>query len=249
MDFQQAQSQLFKNDHIAKQAVKNPNKVADILVVASFGELLPKEYLSNFDLCVNVHPSALPKWRGANPLQSAILAGDSSAKVTIQSIAEKFDHGKILTQSEEVPISRKVCKTVGQFYSLKLQNTFTLGLELGQLGGEKVLDIIDNYNDLTFTEQVGKVTYTKKVSHKALLDIEQSAETILRQYCSGKLPHRMPFFNKSLFPINLQAGAIIQFKLLVQCFCWILKIQTDFYHDLDSPNIGLKGFQTKTFSA
>ena len=89
---------------------KNPDKVADILVVASFGELLPKEYLSNFDLCVNVHPSALPKWRGANPLQSAILAGDSSAKVTIQTIAEKFDHGQILGQSEEVPISRKVCK-------------------------------------------------------------------------------------------------------------------------------------------
>ena len=77
--------------------------------MASFGELLPKDYLSNFGLCVNVHPSALPKWRGANPLQSAILAGDSSAKVTIQTIADKFDHGQILRQSDEIPILRKVC--------------------------------------------------------------------------------------------------------------------------------------------
>ena len=82
-------------------------KVADILVVASFGELLPKSYLDNFDLCVNIHPSALPKWRGANPIQSAILANEKSTRVTLQTIAEKFDHGKIIAQSEDVPIANK----------------------------------------------------------------------------------------------------------------------------------------------
>ena len=82
-------------------------KVADILVVASFGELLPKSYLDNFNLCVNVHPSALPKWRGANPIQSAILANEESTKVTLQTIAEKFDHGKIIAQSGSVPIANK----------------------------------------------------------------------------------------------------------------------------------------------
>ena len=70
-----------------------------------------------------------------------------------------------------------------------------------------MLDIIDNYDSLTFTDQIGEVTHTKKVSHKGILDIEQNAETILRQYRSGKLPHKMPFFRKSVYPINLQAGA------------------------------------------
>ena len=81
-------------------------------MVASFGELLPKSYLDNFDLCVNVHPSALPKWRGANPIQSALLAGEETARVTIQTIAPKFDHGKIVYQSDEISILNKV---VGQY--------------------------------------------------------------------------------------------------------------------------------------
>ena len=90
---------------------KNPlTKVADILVVASFGELLPKSYLDNFDLCVNVHPSSLPKWRGANPIQSAILANEKSTKVTLQTIADKFDHGKIIAQSEDILIANKASR-------------------------------------------------------------------------------------------------------------------------------------------
>ena len=78
-------------------------------MVASFGKLLPKSYLDNFGLCVNVHPSALPKWRGANPIQSALLSSeDETAKVSIQTIATKFDRGTIIHQSDEVSILNKV---------------------------------------------------------------------------------------------------------------------------------------------
>merc|ERR1711892_1469402 len=52
----------------------HPTNVADILVVASFGKLLPKSYLDNFGLCVNVHPSALPKCRFRQLRRSLTMA-------------------------------------------------------------------------------------------------------------------------------------------------------------------------------
>ena len=71
----------------------------DYIVVAAYGQLLPKAML---DLppggCINVHASLLPKYRGAAPIQWAILNGESETGVTIMQIAEKLDAGDILTQ-------------------------------------------------------------------------------------------------------------------------------------------------------
>ncbi|MBI2645277.1 methionyl-tRNA formyltransferase, partial [Candidatus Uhrbacteria bacterium] len=71
----------------------------DTIVVVAFGQILKQEILSlpRFG-CINVHPSLLPKYRGAAPLQEAILHGDTETGVTIIQIDAKMDHGPILAQ-------------------------------------------------------------------------------------------------------------------------------------------------------
>ncbi|EDO28920.1 predicted protein [Nematostella vectensis] len=78
----------------------SPGGPYDIGVVASFGYLIPNNVI---DLCpsgmVNIHPSILPKWRGAAPMTHAILSGASHTGVSIVGVSrDRFDHGKILLQ-------------------------------------------------------------------------------------------------------------------------------------------------------
>ncbi len=80
---------------------------ADLFVVAAFGQILSKEILEmpRFG-CINVHASLLPKYRGASPIQQAILDGEKTTGVTIMQMNEGLDTGDILI-SKEVPIDEK----------------------------------------------------------------------------------------------------------------------------------------------
>ncbi len=77
---------------------------ADVSVVAAYGLILPGAFLDAPRLgCVNVHPSLLPRWRGAAPIQRAILAGDRQTGVTIMQMDEGLDTGPIVL-AESMPI-------------------------------------------------------------------------------------------------------------------------------------------------
>jgi len=68
----------------------------DVIVVAAYGRILPREILELPPLgCINVHASLLPRWRGAAPIQRAVLAGDPETGVTIMQMAEGLDTGAI----------------------------------------------------------------------------------------------------------------------------------------------------------
>ena len=70
---------------------------ADLAVVAAYGLILPKPILeAPEDGCINVHASLLPRWRGAAPIQRAILAGDEVTGVTIMQMEEGLDTGPML---------------------------------------------------------------------------------------------------------------------------------------------------------
>ena len=72
---------------------------ADVFLVASYGEFLREEFLSlPREACLNVHPSLLPRWRGATPVQAAILAGDEETGTTIQRVVLELDAGDVLVQ-------------------------------------------------------------------------------------------------------------------------------------------------------
>ena len=92
---------LYQPERLRGEGALGPIRAAepDLIVVAAFGLLLPKALL---DLpphaCLNVHPSLLPRHRGASPVQAAILAGDAETGVTIIRLTERMDAGPILAQ-------------------------------------------------------------------------------------------------------------------------------------------------------
>jgi len=88
---------LFSAKDLIDQKIK-----ADIGIIASFGKIIPLEVINHFTKgIVNIHPSLLPKYRGASPIQAAIVSGETKTGVTFFKIDEKLDHGPIISQFEE----------------------------------------------------------------------------------------------------------------------------------------------------
>ena len=74
---------------------------ADIAIVVAYGKLIPKNILKTTKLgFINIHASLLPKWRGAAPIQRAIMNGDKKIGVSIMKIEEKLDSGPVLASKE-----------------------------------------------------------------------------------------------------------------------------------------------------
>ena len=100
----------------------------DVIVVAAYGRILPKEILELPRYgCVNIHASLLPRWRGASPIQCAILSGDEETGITIMQMEEGLDTGDMLTQ--------KAIKIEGM-YLPELTNA------LSELGGDLIVETL-----------------------------------------------------------------------------------------------------------
>jgi len=79
------------------KVIKNINP--DLNIVVDYGKIIPESILNLFpDKFVNIHPSLLPTYRGASPIQTALLNGDAESGVTIQKMVKKLDAGNILLQ-------------------------------------------------------------------------------------------------------------------------------------------------------
>ena len=104
----------------------------DLIVVAAFGQILKKDVL---DLprygCINVHASLLPRWRGAAPINAAILHGDQETGVTIMQMDVGLDTGPMLSQ-RSIPITRD--DTAGSVFE-----------KLSTLGAELLIETLPNY--------------------------------------------------------------------------------------------------------
>lgn len=137
----------------------------DVIVVAAFGCILPDAVLEAAPLgCVNVHASSLPRWRGAAPIQRAILSGDARAGVSIMRVVHELDAGAYCRQAD-VEVGEKSCPQV-------------MG-ELAELGARELLTALDQMADGTavWVEQdESKATYAKKIEKaEMLLDPAASA--------------------------------------------------------------------------
>jgi methionyl-tRNA formyltransferase len=142
---------------------------ADVAVVAAYGLILPQPVLdAPRHGCLNVHASLLPRWRGAAPIQRAILAGDAVTGVTIMRMEAGLDTGPMLAKAT-VPIE---CKTAGE-----------LSEELAELGSrlmEGVLAELAAFHPVAQPEE--GVTYAKKIDKaETRLDFAQPAEQVERQ--------------------------------------------------------------------
>ncbi|MCM1002284.1 methionyl-tRNA formyltransferase [Wolbachia pipientis] len=112
----------------------------DVAVVAAYGLILPKEILSVPKYgCINIHPSLLPRWRGAAPIQHTILAGDQETGVSIMQLNEGLDSGPILKQKK--------------FLIEKNDNYRTLHDKLSALGSNLLMEVLNEIEKQVPSEQ------------------------------------------------------------------------------------------------
>ena len=140
---------------------------ADLAVVAAYGLILPKPILeAPKGGCINVHASLLPRWRGAAPIQRAILAGDNTSGVTIMRMDEGLDTGPMLLR-RELDIRGKTAGQVAE--------------ELAELGAEALISWLDRPTPPEAQPAEG-ATYASKVDKaEARIDWNLSAAQIERQ--------------------------------------------------------------------
>jgi methionyl-tRNA formyltransferase len=141
--------------------------IADIAVVAAYGLLLPEWFLKLFKYgCINIHPSALPRWRGAAPIQRTILAGDSETATCIMQMEKGLDTGPIL-KSEPLPVLPQM--TSGQLHDLLAEKSVPL-----------LLEVLQQIDSLTPKVQLPNgVIYAKKIEKsEARIHWDKSAAEI-----------------------------------------------------------------------
>ena len=144
----------------------------DLIVVAAFGQILRQEVL---DLplhgCLNVHASLLPRWRGASPIQAAILAGDAETGVTIMRMDKGLDTGPILIE-RAIPIAPD-------------DTAATLSDKLSTLGADILIETLPKYlsSELKPTPQPEAGATSAPILKKSdgELDAALSAEELARK--------------------------------------------------------------------
>ena len=142
----------------------------DIVVVIAYGKIIPKKFLNlpkhGF---INAHASLLPKWRGAAPIQRAIMNLDKETGISIMKIVEELDSGPVMHQ-DRIKINENV-------------DASTLSKVLSKLGARSILNAIDKIEKgkAKFQEQSHKeATYAKKISKiEGRINWKQSAAQVL----------------------------------------------------------------------
>ncbi|MFD1767648.1 methionyl-tRNA formyltransferase [Sphingorhabdus buctiana] len=142
---------------------------ADVAIVAAYGLLLPQAILDAPKYgCLNVHGSLLPRWRGAAPVQRAILAGDADTGVMVMQMEAGLDTGPVRATAV-TPVDRK---TAGE-----------LTEELAQLGAGLMVEVLADMGRYPPVAQPEDgITYARKIEKsEARLDFSQSADAVERQ--------------------------------------------------------------------
>ena len=140
---------------------------ADLAVVAAYGLILPRPILEAPKAgCINVHASLLPRWRGAAPIQRAILAGDKMTGITLMRMEEGLDTGPMLLQ-------------LGALIDLKTSGELTD--ELAEIGAQALCTWLREPTS-AIPQPTEGVTYASKIDKaEAQLDFSQPADLVERQ--------------------------------------------------------------------
>lgn len=144
----------------------------DVMIVAAYGLILPLGVLNTPTFgCLNIHASLLPRWRGAAPIQRAILAGDDSTGITIMQMAQGLDTGDMLYKMA-CPID-------------DTDTTQTLHDKLAILGGEAIVSVLQDlpsHQKQAEQQNETQANYAEKItSDEGLIDWQNNAFYINRQ--------------------------------------------------------------------
>lgn len=193
---------------------------ADVAVVVAYGLLLPQEILdaTNFG-CFNIHPSLLPRWRGAAPIHRPIMEGDQETGITIIKMDKGLDSGDMVYQEK--------------FLLGSEENYQSLANKLSQMGAGIMVATLKKLRDgeIEFIKQdESLVTYAKKIEKtECEIDWQNSAEEIDRKIrgLSGSLgayfvynDEKIKIFSAEVFnekECNQEAGKILDKTFLIQC--------------------------------
>jgi len=143
---------------------------ADVMIVAAYGLILPQAVLDMPRLgCLNIHASLLPRWRGAAPIQRAILAGDAETGVTIMEVVLALDAGAMLKKGV-VPITEH-------------DTAQSLHDSLAEMGGRLMVETLAELDTIQPQPQdEALVTYAEKLrKDEAPLDWHGNADDLARQ--------------------------------------------------------------------
>ena len=198
-------------DHIEKLK-------SDLVIVVAYGKILPKKLLKLENiLFINVHASLLPKWRGAAPIQRAIMNMDHETGVSIMKIVPKLDAGPVLIQSK-IKITKEI-------------NLKELSDKMSELGAKLILDtlkLVEN-KKVNFIEQnESEATYAKKIEKiETRINWKDDAGKILAKInafcpnpgCWFELDGiRMKIIKAKEIIIKGAPGTILDEKLTIACF-------------------------------
>ncbi len=146
------------------------NLKPDIVVVVAYGKILPSSLLNLKDiLFINIHASLLPRWRGAAPIQRAIMNMDSETGISIMKIEPKLDSGPVMLQSK-VKIDPNL-------------NYGELSNQMSKMGAKLILDaleLIEGNKAKFISQKESEVTYAKKIEKKeAKINWVEDAQNIV----------------------------------------------------------------------
>ena len=149
-------------------AVQIKDLKPDFIVVAAYGKILPQSVL-DIAPCINLHASILPKYRGASPIQSAILAGEKQTGVTAMLMDAGLDTGDML-DFIYTPCESKMSS---ELFS-----------ELGELGGELIVKVLKNFENLKPQKQDdAQASHCKKISKSdGLFSFDEEARQIYNKF-------------------------------------------------------------------
>lgn len=188
----------------------------DLVVVVAYGKILPTRILNlkNF-LFLNVHASLLPRWRGAAPIQRAILNMDKETGISIMKIVPELDAGPVLMQSK-INLTREI-------------NYGELSKKLSSTGAKIILEAIEKIKkkQANFIEQdISKVTYAHKIKKsESRIDWHDSANKIIAKIKAFYPPgcwfdlsgSRIKIINAIEVKRSGVAGTVLDSKLTIAC--------------------------------
>ena len=193
----------------------------DVAVVCGYGHIVPAGFFNCFSKgAVNIHPSLLPRWRGAAPIERALMAGDKKTGVCLQVMTEQLDAGDIIGQ-REFPIKEE--ETSVEIYQKALQAT-------EELLQNTLIDYVKGH--IQPVSQKGEMIFAKKIrKEEGLIRWDKSSSEIhnqIRALSSG--PQAFTFFKGERLkvyrshPLSLSSffspGTVIESKqgeLVVAC--------------------------------
>ena len=198
---------------------------ADIVIVVAYGQLIPKKFLNlSKHGFINIHASLLPKWRGAAPIQRAIMNLDEVTGISVMKIVEKLDAGPTMLKKE-----------------IKLNNEMNaedVSNQLSKIGSEIISDCLDliEIGKAEFVEQDhSKATYAKKINkEEAKISWDEEALIIIAKI-NGLYPNpgawflfqgeRYKILKATLSDLKGQPGSVLDNNLTIACRGKSIKIE------------------------